>query len=181
MAEIDKIENPPEEVEEEVQETKIHGNLNSSVELKTGDLGYVCYLLSDGGAMKEGTATKPEFDQDQWPPKKLVRSNEFDFWRQFESQFTSDERMVNVNDAKTIVKIFNNLDDEQLEKAIQFELIKADSPAAMRRIKDHFKKEFSILRLNGSNQYIKKGDILHCPNLDKEEANIFPTNVIDSI
>lgn len=148
-------------------------------ELKApGDGDCVIFYLTDYGSVREGNTMKPETNDDNFPPRLHKRMTPDNFWRAFASAFTDDGRFINVKDAATVVRLFNNMTVKEIEPAIKFELSKTETAEQYDRVMDYYVAQFKVLKLNGSNQVIKKGDIIHCPGIT--DAYVFPKECLRS-
>lgn len=179
--EIEKLQNPdvPEEAGEKAdvplikkeeppaEEVKFQFNVNPNADIKPkkGDGNYCIVLLTDGGALKEGLPSSDPYQQNSGPVKRIARYSPDNFWRMFSSHFTANGRFVNVNDTNTLIRLFLNLTPEIIENTIKFELSKTKNAEQYDNVMNYYIKEFSILKLNGSNQGVLKEDIIHIPGI----------------
>jgi len=174
-AETEKLVEESDNEEEVPPPAKFYGNIRKDVEILSEDRNCVVFFLTDKGALKEGILDADEPEPDVKGVKRMSPEN---FWRLFASEYLNNDKFINVTDAKTIVRIFQNLKPEHVAKAMRNELIAQKSEKNRDKVMDIAIKKFKNLRLNGSNQFIKRGDIVHCPGITEEELATFPNQVM---
>lgn len=169
-----KKEQPPAE------QVKFEFNVKpeADIEPKLGDNNYCIVYLTDGGVLRPGMPSADPYNQNNEPVKRLARYSPENFWRMFASHFTANERFINVNDAPTLVRLFLNITEDIIEKAIRFELSRTKNETQYQSVMDYYIKEFSVLKLNGSNQGILKEDIIHIPGI--KDIDVFPEECLRS-
>lgn len=152
---------PGAESEPKNKTTKSVGNIRSDVEIDPKDKDFVLFYSTNEGAIKLGVTTPRGWT----PPKRLERMTKINFYKCFASNYTDNGVFQKVNNAETVIRLFLNLKGEHIKESIEFELSKAETADQRQNILNFYLDKFSILNVNGSNKYIEKGDIIHCPGI----------------
>ena len=170
-----KVKKLTEEIAKlEAKDEKVYGNIRTDVEINKNDDNSIVFFMTDGGAIREiktdGLAQSVE------PVKVLKRMSPKNFLDSFKHHYENDGRFHQINEPMDLVRMFLNIDNEIVDKVVDFEIRKAESRDQESRIKNTYRTHYSVLKLNGSNQYIQKGDIVHCPDI--KNIDVFPTKYI---